>query len=86
MGTCSDRLNYRNPHLNYGNMDSRWRQDDNKYKLSQNDKEQCANEANIMFLSSKLCIFMSQNATCLFSSEVEKLMFCMLFDLPFSEY
>ena len=30
-----------------------------------------------MFLSSKLCIFMPQNATCMLSSEVEKL-FCML--------
>ena len=30
------------------NMDSIWRQDDNKHKRLQKDDDQCANEANIM--------------------------------------
>ena len=44
----SDLLDYSNPHFTEGYEDSRWRKDENKYKLSQKDDKQSVNDVNFM--------------------------------------
>ena len=46
----SDLLDYSNPHFTTGYEDSRWRKDENKYKLSQKDDKQCVNDVNLMLI------------------------------------
>ena len=64
---------------------------DNKYKLSQIDDEQCANETEILcFLSKIMYLYAPKRHFFFFSKVVKEMslkqMLFMLFDLHFGEY